>query len=58
MGSLRAIKIRSTSFGGEVKPLVSWREILLHFEEPYKYERDMSMAKFNISFTTFLLLRF
>jgi hypothetical protein len=35
---LRAIKIRSTTFFGEVKPSVSCRKILRHAQEPYEHE--------------------
>jgi hypothetical protein len=39
----RAIQIRSTtSFGGEVKPLVPCRKIMRHVKEPYEYGRDTS----------------
>jgi hypothetical protein len=38
---LKAIKIYSaTSFGGEVKPSVSYSKILRHVKEPYEYESD------------------
>jgi hypothetical protein len=42
-GFLRAIKIHSTtSIGGEVKPSIPCRKILLYVKEPYVYERDTS----------------
>jgi hypothetical protein len=42
-GLLKAIKIRSTpSSGGEVKPSVTCRKILLHIKESYEYERETS----------------
>jgi hypothetical protein len=38
-GFLKAIKIRSTtSFGGEVKPAVPFRESLWNVKNPYEYE--------------------
>jgi hypothetical protein len=41
-GLLIAIEIRSTSsFGGEVKPAVTCRNILQHVKELYEYERDI-----------------
>jgi hypothetical protein len=46
-GFLRAIKICSTtSFGGEVKPLVLCCEILQHVKELYRFEGDISYATF------------
>jgi hypothetical protein len=40
-GFLRAIKIRGrTSFGGEVKPSVLYRNILREVKEPYENEGD------------------
>jgi hypothetical protein len=40
-GLLRAIKIRSTlSFGGEVKPSVPCRKILLLIKSPFIYDSD------------------
>jgi hypothetical protein len=42
-GSLRVIKIRTTtSFRGEVKPLIQCCKLLWHVKEPYEYERDTS----------------
>jgi hypothetical protein len=58
-GFSRAIKLRNmTSFGWEVKPSDPCRKILRHVKEPFEYERDTSQAKFSISFTMFLLLRY
>jgi hypothetical protein len=39
-GFLRAIKNHSmTSFGGEVKPLATFRKILRHVKDPLMYDR-------------------
>jgi hypothetical protein len=46
-GFLRAIKtLSTTSFGGEVKPSVPCCEILQHVKELYRFEGDISYAKF------------
>jgi hypothetical protein len=57
-GFLRVIKILSTtSFGGEVKPLVPCHKFLWHVKESCKYERDTLYAKFSSHFfAKFLLL--
>jgi hypothetical protein len=46
-GILREMEIRrTTSFGGEVKPEHPYRKTLRQVKGPYKYEREISSAKF------------
>jgi hypothetical protein len=55
-GFLRAIKVRSTSFGGEVKPSVTCK-ILWYVKRPLQYEGDI-FRKNSRAFTKFLLISY
>jgi hypothetical protein len=50
-GFLKTNKIRSTtSFGGEVKPLVPCRKTLRHVKNPYEYEKRYFVGKIQQTF--------